>query len=137
MRRVATITASLSATYVTNVSQALSNGWLRVSLQRAHSVGWNFTSLLFAPRNSSRSSAENQARVRRSTRPAPEVKITVTEGGPLSVKGPVTLVDQDGNEFDVGGRKRIALCRCGASANKPFCDGAHARIAFEADERAA
>ena len=68
---------------------------------------------------------------------APEVKITVTESGPLSVKGPVTLVDQDGNEFDVAGRKRIALCRCGASANKPFCDGTHARIGFEARERAA
>lgn len=64
------------------------------------------------------------------------VKITVTENGPLSIKGPITLVDQDGNEYDVGERKRVALCRCGGSTTKPFCDGTHSRIGFEAAERA-
>jgi len=64
------------------------------------------------------------------------VKITVTENGPLSVKGPITLVDQDGNEYDLGARKRVALCRCGGSGTKPFCDGSHSRIGFQAAERA-
>jgi len=67
---------------------------------------------------------------------ADPVKITVTENGPLSVKGPITLVDQDGNEYDLGARKRVALCRCGGSRTKPFCDGSHSRIGFQAAERA-
>ena len=66
-----------------------------------------------------------------------QVRITVTENGPLSVRGPITLVDQDGNEYDVSDRKRVKLCRCGASATKPFCDGTHTAIGFEATERAA
>ena len=65
-----------------------------------------------------------------------QVRITVTENGPLSVKGPFTVVDADGNEYDLGGRKRVALCRCGGSTTKPFCDGTHSRIGFEAAERA-
>jgi CDGSH-type Zn-finger protein len=65
-----------------------------------------------------------------------DVKITVTENGPLSVKGPFTLVDQDGNTYELGGRKRVALCRCGGSTTKPFCDGTHSRIGFQAAERA-
>jgi CDGSH-type Zn-finger protein len=65
-----------------------------------------------------------------------QVRITVTEDGPLSVKGAFTLVDADGNAYDLGGRKRVALCRCGASTTKPFCDGTHSRIGFAAAERA-
>ena len=65
-----------------------------------------------------------------------QVRITVTENGPLSVRGPITLVDQDGNEYDISDRKRVKLCRCGASETKPFCDGAHTLIGFEATGRA-
>lgn len=67
----------------------------------------------------------------------PDVTINVTENGPLSVKGPFRLVDADGNEYDIGERKRVALCRCGGSITKPFCDGTHSRTGFEAAERAA
>lgn len=67
---------------------------------------------------------------------ADPVKITVTRNGPLSIKGPITLVDQDGSEYDLGARKRIALCRCGGSTTEPFCDGSHSRIGFQAAERA-
>lgn len=55
--------------------------------------------------------------------------IQPSDNGPLLVKGPVHLVDSEGNEFTIKGRN-IALCRCGASENKPFCDGSHARIGF-------
>ena len=65
-----------------------------------------------------------------------DVSITATENGPLSVKGPFRLVDADGNEYDIGEGKRVALCRCGGSTTKPFCDGTHSRIGFEAAERA-
>jgi CDGSH-type Zn-finger protein len=53
------------------------------------------------------------------------------------VDGDFTLVDADGNEFDLSGIKRpIALCRCGGSTTKPFCDGTHSRTGFHAAERA-
>ena len=64
-----------------------------------------------------------------------EVVITPNDNGPLVVTGPVKLVDPEGNEISVD-RDRIALCRCGASQNKPFCDGSHRRIGFESKVRA-
>lgn len=65
-----------------------------------------------------------------------EVKITVRENGSYLVEGPVRLVDADGNEYDISAKKRVSLCRCGASTNKPFCDGTHSKMGFEAAERA-
>jgi len=59
----------------------------------------------------------------------------VRPDGPYRIKGPVKLVDVDGNEFQVKG-DTIALCRCGGSANKPFCDGTHKRIGFQAESKA-
>ena len=57
--------------------------------------------------------------------------ITPYRDGPLIVRGNFRLVDQDGNEIDPG-RRTIALCRCGKSGIKPFCDGAHKRAGFSA-----
>ncbi|HXG93973.1 MAG TPA: CDGSH iron-sulfur domain-containing protein [Blastocatellia bacterium] len=58
--------------------------------------------------------------------------ITVINNGPLRVTGDnIVIRDQAGNTFGLGGRKVISLCRCGHSANKPFCDGSHARIGFD------
>jgi CDGSH-type Zn-finger protein len=64
------------------------------------------------------------------------VTILVRENGPYVVTGPVTITDVDGNVYDVSQKKRISLCRCGASVNKPFCDGTHSKLGFEAAERA-
>ena len=50
--------------------------------------------------------------------------------------GPITLIDADGNEYDVPDGEPVALCRCGASQTKPFCDKTHSKIGFEAAERA-
>jgi len=66
-----------------------------------------------------------------------DVSIRTRENGPLLVTGPVTLVDPDGNAFDLGNKETIALCRCGQSKNRPFCDGAHKACGFVAAERAA
>ncbi|MBI4012615.1 MAG: CDGSH iron-sulfur domain-containing protein [Candidatus Rokubacteria bacterium] len=63
------------------------------------------------------------------------VTITTRPNGPYLVKGPITLVDPDGKEFKVD-RDPVALCRCGASTTKPFCDGTHSRIGFQAAEKA-
>jgi CDGSH-type Zn-finger protein len=61
-----------------------------------------------------------------------EVTITVRPNGPLRVEGPIKLVDYDGKVLDLGGKPARSLCRCGASTNKPFCDGTHSRIGFQA-----
>lgn len=65
-----------------------------------------------------------------------EVVIKVNSNGPYRVEGPVRIVDAEGNEYDISAKKRVSLCRCGASVTKPFCDGTHSRIGFEAAERA-
>jgi hypothetical protein len=52
--------------------------------------------------------------------------------GPLWVRGGIPVVGADGATYEV--RNRVALCRCGASSNKPFCDGSHASINFS-DEK--
>lgn len=65
-----------------------------------------------------------------------EVKITVRPNGPFRVEGAVKLVDAEGQEWDVSAKPAFSLCRCGASANKPFCDGTHAKIGFQAAETA-
>ena len=65
------------------------------------------------------------------------VEITTRHNGPYKVTGPVRLTDADGNEFDLSDQRRpIALCRCGGSTTKPFCDGTHSKIGFQAAERA-
>jgi 3-phenylpropionate/trans-cinnamate dioxygenase ferredoxin subunit len=59
-----------------------------------------------------------------------DVKIQVLENGPLLVTGAVELTDHQGNPVPVR-KATIALCRCGASSTKPFCDGAHSAIGFK------
>ena len=58
-------------------------------------------------------------------------RITPYEDGPLLVRGPFELFDQDDNGIEVT-RKTIALCRCGRSRSKPFCDGMHKLAGFKA-----
>jgi CDGSH-type Zn-finger protein len=68
-----------------------------------------------------------------------KVKITVRKNGPFRVEDPegsIELVDADGNKYDLTGKPAFSLCRCGASINKPFCDGTHSRIGFQAAEAA-
>lgn len=51
--------------------------------------------------------------------------------GPLWLRGGIKVISSDGFAYEV--RNRVTLCRCGASKNKPFCDGSHASIGFQAD----
>lgn len=62
-------------------------------------------------------------------------KITVLDNGPFLVTGSVVVTDAQGQKFQ-SQRETIALCRCGGSTTKPFCDGAHSKLGFEAAERA-
>src|SRR5438270_9327779 len=53
----------------------------------------------------------------------PEFKVTVQRNGPLRIEGEnLQILDPEGNAYGLGGRTGVALCRCGASNNKPFCD---------------
>jgi CDGSH-type Zn-finger protein len=65
------------------------------------------------------------------------VKISVRPNGPYLVEGDdVEVLDVNGNKVDTSSRPKIALCRCGASVTKPFCDGTHSKIGFQAAEAA-
>jgi CDGSH-type Zn-finger protein len=66
----------------------------------------------------------------------PPTKIMVRNDGPLRVEGQVELVDMDGKPYGLGGREAIALCRCGHSASKPFCDGSHKTAGFQDKQQA-
>ena len=61
------------------------------------------------------------------------VTIKILDNGPYVVQGEFNLVDAQGNDVPV---KKAALCRCGASVNKPFCDGTHSKIGFQAAQAA-
>lgn len=64
------------------------------------------------------------------------VTIKVRDDGPLKVTGPVRLVDVDGREWSLPAGESVVLCRCGASADKPFCDRSHRAAGFASRERA-
>jgi CDGSH-type Zn-finger protein len=60
-----------------------------------------------------------------------DVTITPYRDGPLLVRGAFRLIDQEGGEIDPG-RETVALCRCGKSRVRPFCDGTHKLVRFTA-----
>ena len=65
------------------------------------------------------------------------IVVRLRPSGPLVVEGPITVVDQHGNAFPLNPDKpSVALCRCGHSKNKPFCDGSHKNSGFVAEETA-
>jgi CDGSH-type Zn-finger protein len=66
---------------------------------------------------------------------AEPITIRCRENGPLLVLGAVRVVDHLGNEFVIPpGKEFVALCRCGQSRNRPFCDGSHRTCGFAAAE---
>jgi CDGSH-type Zn-finger protein len=63
--------------------------------------------------------------------------IRCRENGPYVIKGAIKVVDHLGNEFPLpAGKEVVALCRCGQSKNRPFCDGSHRESGFRAPELA-
>jgi CDGSH-type Zn-finger protein len=61
----------------------------------------------------------------------PAARITPYRDGPILVRGAFSLTDQDGNVIPLH-QRTVALCRCGRSSRKPFCDGTHKAIGFKA-----
>lgn len=66
---------------------------------------------------------------------AEPTQITTLDNGPFLVRGEVNLTDAEGSSFHSEG-ETLALCRCGVSTTKPFCNGAHVKMEFKAAERA-
>ncbi|WP_029036923.1 CDGSH iron-sulfur domain-containing protein [Salinimicrobium xinjiangense] len=64
-----------------------------------------------------------------------KTKITVNNNGSLIIDGDFQIFDKNGKEYNLGGRDKVSLCRCGLSKNKPFCDGSH-RNHFEHEAEA-
>jgi CDGSH-type Zn-finger protein len=67
------------------------------------------------------------------------INITAKKNGPYLVTGDLNelnITDANGNRYDLTGKQAVALCRCGGSVNKPFCDGTHSKIGFQAAEAA-
>ena len=65
----------------------------------------------------------------------PEVTIRMRPNGPFVVEGSFKLIDSRGTEFEIpSGKPAIALCRCGQSSKRPFCDGTHKSCGFISDE---
>ena len=63
--------------------------------------------------------------------------IRCRENGPYVIKGAVVIIDHNGNEFPLpAGKDSVALCRCGQSQCRPFCDGSHRQAGFTAGETA-
>jgi CDGSH-type Zn-finger protein len=61
-----------------------------------------------------------------------ETKVIVRNNGPYRIEGDnIIITDESGKAFGLAGRTVVSLCRCGQSANKPFCDGNHARVGFQ------
>ena len=65
-----------------------------------------------------------------------ECTIQVRPNGPYRLTGPARIIDPLGNETVIEEGRAVSLCRCGASVSKPFCDGTHSRIGFQAAEAA-
>ena len=60
------------------------------------------------------------------------VKIKVNANGPLLIEGPTIILDFEGKPLREG--HKMALCRCGLSGNRPFCDGAHSKQSWKPDQ---
>lgn len=67
------------------------------------------------------------------------IEVLALKNGPFQVSGDLDeleVKDKDGNPYDLSKMQKVYLCRCGGSTNKPFCDGQHSKIGFEAAEAA-
>jgi 3-phenylpropionate/trans-cinnamate dioxygenase ferredoxin subunit len=67
------------------------------------------------------------------------IRVTALKNGPYMVEGDLAelqITDANGAPYDLGGKSKLFLCRCGGSVTKPFCDGHHSKIGFQAAEAA-
>ncbi|WP_339747296.1 CDGSH iron-sulfur domain-containing protein [uncultured Rubinisphaera sp.] len=65
-----------------------------------------------------------------------DVVVKLRDHGPILISGEFVIEDGEGQPIDLAGKTNIALCRCSASKNSPFCDGSHKECGFVAENRA-
>ncbi|WGX99276.1 CDGSH iron-sulfur domain-containing protein [Nocardioides sp. L-11A] len=65
------------------------------------------------------------------------VTVKAVQDGPLQIKGSFRLLDPTGAEYDLEGQRVVLLCRCGRSADQPFCDSSHRTTDFRSADRPA
>lgn len=88
-----------------------------------------------AVRTGQRSSASDEPAWRgRGDCAVADVTVKVNDNGPYVIQGAFEVLDADGKAFET--KAAVALCRCGQSANKPFCDGTHNKVSFSSEARA-
>jgi CDGSH-type Zn-finger protein len=63
-------------------------------------------------------------------------KIMVKSNGSIRVEGDFEIFDAEGGKFDLAGRERVSLCRCGHSKTMPFCDSTHKTLPFQSEVKA-
>jgi CDGSH-type Zn-finger protein len=63
------------------------------------------------------------------------VTVKAVQDGPLQIKGSFRLLDPTGEEYDLEGQRVVLLCRCGRSADQPFCDSSHRATGFRSEDR--
>ena len=54
-----------------------------------------------------------------------KTKLIINKNGSIKIEGDFEIMDSEGTVYGLQGRSALGLCRCGHSANKPFCDGSH------------
>lgn len=74
------------------------------------------------------------------TDPAPSpttrpTSVKAVRNGPLQLKGTFRVLDHTGEEYDLAGQRIVLLCRCGRSANQPFCDSSHKRTGWTSQDQ--
>lgn len=60
-----------------------------------------------------------------------KTKLTINNNGSIKIDGDFEILDSSGSAYGLQGRTVVSLCRCGHSANKPFCDGSHNKDSFQ------
>jgi CDGSH-type Zn-finger protein len=63
-------------------------------------------------------------------------KATILKNGPIKIEGDFQVTDGADSAYNLPAGKPAFLCRCGLSANKPFCDGAHSKQGFQSEVKA-
>ncbi len=80
-----------------------------------------------------RRTASKRRRAAREELDMSQTTVKVRNNGPLRIEGDFVVLDAEGRPFGLAGRTNVALCRCGQSESKPFCDGAHGKAGFSSE----
>jgi CDGSH-type Zn-finger protein len=105
-------------------------GWNPDHCRVCPKMGFGFVPSFAFPRFTPPAPGDGVPKNSRATIPVMPTNVSILNNGPIRIEGDFEILDPTGAAFGLAGRTVISLCRCGQSANKPFCDGSHARTGF-------